>query len=59
MLLSGLLLHSLLNLLSYSTQEYQTKCGTTHGDLGPQNTSVTNQENAPGTGLLWASGAVS
>lgn len=37
--------HTLLNLLSFSTQERHPKDGTIHNELGPP-TSITDQENA-------------
>lgn len=40
-----LALHGLLSLLSYSTQDWQPRCGTTHSEPDPLS-SVINQENA-------------
>ena len=37
--------HGLLNLLSYSTQDYQPRGVPTHSELGPL-PSIINQENA-------------
>ena len=42
----GLVIHGLLSLLFYSTQEYQPRVGITFSDLGPP-TSIINYEDAP------------
>ena len=41
-----LALHGLLGLLSYRTQDHQTRIGTVHSVLGPP-ASIINEENAP------------